>query len=218
MPFDIIIVGAGGFGREVMQWARSTFDRNQFRLKGFLDDDSECINNTHCGLPWLGSIAEGKDRYAIQENDRFLYAIGNIENKRSIIQGLKKRGAQFINLIHPTAIVSDSAKLGEGVVVCPFALVSDQATLDDFTMVNFYASCAHDVTIGKYSILSPYATVNGFSQLEEEVFLGTHATVTAYLSVGTKSKISANSVAMKDVPPNSIVYGVPGKSMRIFAE
>ncbi|MBW1801503.1 MAG: hypothetical protein JRJ85_12340, partial [Deltaproteobacteria bacterium] len=102
-------------------------------------------------------------------------------------------------------------------VICPFVTVSDNADIDDFAMLQLYASCGHDSKIGRYGILSPYATVNGFSTLEDEVFMGTHATVTAYRKVGFRAKISANSVAMQDVPSYGFVYGVPGKTRIIFS-
>ena len=107
----------------------------------------------------------------------------------------------------------NTEKIGEGVVICPFCLVSDNAQLDDFVMVNSYATCGHDVKVGKYSILSPYVALNGFVVLEDEVFLGTHATVISGKRVGYRSKISANSVVMRNVPPNKIVFGVPGKAI-----
>ena len=77
--------------------------------------------------------------------------------------------------------------------------------------MNIYSSCGHDSKIGKYCILSPYAAVTGFSILEDEVFLGTHSTVIPGKKVGYRLKVSANSVVMRDVPSNKIVFGVPGK-------
>ena len=213
---NIVIVGAGGFGREVHLWAKRLLEGPDYRFKGFIDDNPDSANNLPAHTKLLGAIQPGAIQYQILENDRFIYAIGSIDNKREIVTGLQDRGAKFISLIHPTAIVAETANIGQGVVICPFALVSDQADLSDFVMVNCYASCAHDTRVGRYSILSPYATLNGFVELEQEVFLGTHATVTAGRKVGARSRISANSVAMTDVPSQSIVVGVPGKPKMIF--
>jgi len=124
-----------------------------------------------------------------------------------------EKKVKFLKLIHPTAIVVDTAKIGDGVIICPFCLVSDNVRLDDFVMMNIYSSCGHDARVGKYCILSPYATLNGFVILENEVFLGTHSTVIPGKRVGYKSKVSANSVVMRNVPPNKIVIGVPGKAI-----
>lgn len=213
---DIVIVGAGGFGREVYLWAKRLLESANYRFKGFIDDNPDSANNLPKHTKLLGAIQPGVNQYQILEDDRFIYAMGSIDNKREIITGMQNRGATFISLIHPTAVVAETAFIGQGVVICPFALISDQADLAEFVMVNCYASCAHDARVGRYSILSPYATLNGFVELGQEVFLGTHATVTAGKKVGDRSRISANSVAMTDVPSQSIVLGVPGKHKMIF--
>lgn len=213
---DIVIVGAGGFAREVFTWAQDSFGENGYRFKGYIDDDSQQTLLTNRGLNWLGSISKGPHQYRVQPTDRFLFAIGRIEVKARLIETLKEQAAIFLTMIHPTALVAESAEIGQGVVICPYALISDNAKISDFVLINFYASCAHDTSVGAYSVLSPYATLNGFAQIESETFLGTHATVTANRTVGYRSKVSANSVVMTDVPPKSIVYGVPGKYKTIF--
>jgi acetyltransferase-like isoleucine patch superfamily enzyme len=83
-------------------------------------------------------------------------------------------------------------------------------------MLNFYASCGHDANIEKFCIFSPYATVNGFTGLDEGVFLATHVSVGAGKKIGRDSKVSANSVVTADVPEKTLVYGVPGKMANIF--
>ena len=211
---NIIIIGAGGFGREVYCWAKDTFSNQEFQIKGFLSNNPRDLDNFDMDVP----ILEDATTYKIEEKDRFIFAIGDIDAKKRIVTNMKNQGAKFITLIHPTAVVAKSAHIGEGVIICPFALVSSHVELQDFVTINFYSSCGHDAKVGKYCILSPYATLNGFTILEDEVFLGTHATVTARKKVGYRSKVSANSVAMYDVPPHTLVYGVPGKNQTIFKE
>lgn len=212
--YNIIIIGAGGFGREVYNWAKESFSPKKFRIKGFLSSNPNDLNNFNFDVGILGH----ENSYNIKKQDRFLVAIGDIDIKKGVVAKLKKKGAQFLNLIHPTAIVSKTAKMGQGVIICPFVIVSDHVILDDFVLMNIYSSCGHDAKVGKYCVLSPYATLNGFAVLEDEVFLGTHSTVTPKRKIGFRSKISANSVAMHDVPARSFVFGVPGKHKVIFRE
>jgi len=207
--YDIVIIGAGGFGREVYLWAKDSFSKDQYRIKGFLDDNPRILDIYNMDVGVVGNL----DNYKIENQDRFLFAIGDIDIKKHLITKLKEKGAKFLTLIHPTAIMANTTKIGEGVIVCPFCLVSDNVLLEDFVMMNVYSSCGHDAKVGSYSILSPYATLNGFVILEDEVFLGTHTTVIPYKRVGYKSKVSANSVVMRDVPVNKIVFGVPGKAI-----
>ena len=205
--YNILIVGAGGFAREVYYWANDSFSKENYKVKGFLSYNQKDLDGYNIKADIIGN----DDNYKIEENDRFIIAIGEIDIKKRAVNRLKKRGAKFISLIHPTAIIIPTAKIGEGVVICPYCLISDNVQLDNFVMMNTYASCGHDVQVGKYSILSPYVALNGFVKLEDEVFVGTHATVISYKKVGFQSKVSANSVVMRDVPPNRMVVGVPGK-------
>ena len=216
--FDVIIIGAGGFGREMYHWTNNTLPKAKFRIKGFLDDSPGQLTGFKIGVDILGSIHSKKNIYSIKKQDRFLFAIGSIDNKKEAISSLKKRGAQFLTLIHPTSVIAETAKIGEGVIICPFVTVTDNVIIEDFAMLNFYASCGHDSKVGKYSILSPYATLNGFAVLEDEVFMGTHSTITANVKIGYGGKICANSVAMQDAPPHTFVYGVPGKNQTIFSK
>lgn len=216
---DLVIVGAGGLGREVYQWLRDwTASRpagdSLYRIKGFL-------SNRPCDLQGFDlspSILASPEAYTVEAQDRFVLAIGSVSTRRRIADDLKSRGARFITFCHPTAVVSQTASLGEGVIVCPFATVSVNAILEDFVMLNFYASCGHDARLGKFCVLSPYATVNGFTVLEDEVFMGTHSTVTARRRVGYRATIGANSVALTDVPADTLLLGVPGKKLNIRAD
>lgn len=217
---DLVIVGAGGFGREVYQWlkddlrARAREGQPVPHIKGFLSENPDDLRGFTIDLGVIGSPRE----YVIEDGDRFLLAIGTVRPRIRVAQELRQRGAQFYTLVHPTAVVAETAILGEGVVVCPFAIVNAYSKIGDLTMFNAYASCGHDVQIGNFCVLSPYATVNGFGILEDEVFLGTHAAVTPGKRVGAGSQVSANSVAADDVPPRTLVMGVPGKKWTIFSE
>ncbi len=209
---DIVIVGAGGFGREVYGWAKQSFAKDAYQFKGFLDKDNQSLDGFNLGLSVLGS----EDDYVVQANDRFLLAVGDVDIKKKIVLKLKEKGAQFLTMIHPTALVIDTATIGEGVVICPFATVSGWVVLGDFVMMNMYASCGHDAKVGKYSILSPYCIVNGVGTVGEQVFLGSHSTVARLKTVGNNSKVSANSAVLQDVPPRAFVVGVPGVAKVIF--
>ena len=149
--YDITIIGAGGFGREVYLWAKDLFSKDQYRIKGFLDDNPRILDNYDMDIGIIGNL----DNYEIKNRDRFLFAIGNINIKKGLIIKMKKKGAKFLALIHPTALIADTAKIGEGVIIYPYVIVSDNAQLEDFVMLNSYSSCGHDAKVGKYCILSP---------------------------------------------------------------
>jgi sugar O-acyltransferase (sialic acid O-acetyltransferase NeuD family) len=211
--YDLIIVGAGGFARELRQFVGTSFPPAALKLKGFLSNNPHDFDHFEIDEPILGD----PETYVPLPKDRFLLAIGSIEHRKKVVEQLKLRQARFLTLIHPTAYVDANAKIGEGCVIYPFASVMNAATIGDFVTMSIYASAGHDAQIGNYCNLSPYATMNGFSVLEEDVFLGTHASVLASLRVGRGSKVSANSVVTHNVQPDTLVFGVPGRHARVQA-
>jgi sugar O-acyltransferase (sialic acid O-acetyltransferase NeuD family) len=201
---NIIIIGAGGFGREVYQWSLAAFDKGQYKIKGFLSKNKEDLE----GFDIPAGIIGDEDSYKIQENDRFILGIGSIAIRKKVVSALQNKGAEFIRLVHPTAIVSRNSVIGEGVVICPYSIVTDSVVIGDFSMLNIYSSCGHDAKLGMHCVLSPYATLNGGAVLGDGVFMATHTVVTGSKTVGDGCVIGANSIVLHNIPDNSKVIGV----------
>lgn len=204
---DIVIVGAGGFAREIETLLPTFLPKADYRLKGFLGKDQGVPSEHDLSDRLLGD----PENYVPQANERFVLAIGNMDARRRTVESLMQKGGSFLTLTHPMAYVAPTATLEHGVIIYPFASVSNNAHLQTATKLNYYASVGHDTQLGKYCLLAPYATVNGFGVLEDEVYLSTHSTVAPQVRVGFQSKLSANSAAMKDVPERSLLFGVPGR-------
>jgi len=206
-PERILIVGAGGFGREVVHWARAAWPDWAGRIAGFLATDGGSRPVGDLPLPILADPAAFEPR----PGDGLLLAIGIPGVRRRVAEDLLARGGAFLTLVHPTAIVAATAMLGPGAIVCPQAVVSDSAAVGRCVLVNYHASLAHDAAAGDFSVLSPYATLGGGARIAADVFLGLHATVGPGVTVAAGSKVAANSCALHDVPPRSLVHGVPGR-------
>lgn len=203
----IIIVGAGGFGREVLQWACDAWPERASRIAGFLSAERDRLDQHACRLEIIGDPGS----YVPQPGDALLLAIGIPGIRRNVAESLRSRGAEFLTLLHPTAIVASTATIGEGSVICPYAIVSDAARVGDFVLMNYHSSLGHDASAGDHAVLSPYATLGGNAHIGEDVFMGLHASVGPGRKIGAGSKVSANSCALSDAPPDSIVYGAPGR-------
>jgi sugar O-acyltransferase (sialic acid O-acetyltransferase NeuD family) len=204
----IIIVGAGGFGREVLQWARHAWPEHVSKIAGFLSADADKLNGHAPTLPILGSPAD----FEPQPSDGLVLAIGVPGVRRQVAEQLEANGGRFLTLIHPSAIVADTARVGVGTIICPYAIVSDAVRLGRFVLVNYHSSLGHDARAGDFAVLSPHACLGGRGAIAEDVFLGLHASVGPGISVGSQSKVSANSSALISAPAGSIVFGVPGRT------
>ena len=203
----ILIVGAGGFGREVLQWARDAWPEHASLIAGFLSAERNRLDHHDCNL----DIIADPDRYEPAAGDGLLLAIGIPEVRRHVAESLQSRGAEFLTLIHPTAIVAPTASIGDGSIICPYAIVSDSARVGNQVLLNYHASLGHDASAGDYAVLSPYAALGGNAHVEADVFMGLHASVGPGRRIGARSKVSANSCALVDAPADSIIYGVPGR-------
>jgi len=209
----ILIVGAGGLGREVLHWACDAWPDMAPLIEGFLSADAGILAGHDCSLPVIGDPA----RFEPQSGDALLLAIGIQHVRRRVAENLLARGAEFLTLVHPTAIVAPTASIGAGSIVCPGVIVSDAARLGRFTLLNYHASIAHDGATGDFAVLAPYATLGGGARVADDVFLGLHASVGPGIEVGMGSKVAANSCALADVPPESLVHGVPGRLAPLLA-
>lgn len=199
----ILIVGAGGFGREVLLWASDAWPDHAAEIAGFLSADPALP----VPLPILGDPAA----FLPAPGDGLLLAIGIPHVRRRVAEALLARDAKFLTLVHPTAVVAPSAAIGLGSILCPYSIASDAARLGRFTLMNYHSSLGHDASAGDFSVLSPYAALGGGATIADDVFLGLHASLGPGKRIGPRSKVSANSAALADAPADSLVFGVPGR-------
>lgn len=199
----ILIVGAGGFGREVLCWARDAWPDHVSRIAGFLSADPL----RRVSLPILGDPGT----FIPESTDAFLLALGAPGARRHVAENLLSKNALFLSLIHPMAFVAPTARIGTGSILCPYAIASDAVCLGRFTLMNYHSSLGHDATTGDFAVLSPYASLGGGASIGDDAFLGLHASVGPGKTVGHRSKVSANSAALSDAPDDTLVYGVPGR-------
>jgi len=203
---DLIIVGAGGFGREVLAWARES--AGEWLVKGFLDDNPRALDGFGGDLPpILGAVAV----YRPRPRDVFVCAMGQIESKRRCVGLVRANGGVFTNVIHATAVHSRRARLGMGVILCPYSIVSPDVELGDFVTVNLHSTVSHDSVVGRWSQLHCHVDITGGVTLGEGVLVGSHASVLPRLKVGAGAVVGAGSIVVRDVAPGVTVFGVPAR-------
>lgn len=208
-PTRLVIVGAGGFGREVLGYAQELRARGAcLDVVGFLDDNP-MVDLPYRGAPHLGRIAD----YVVTDTVRFVVAVGDPARRAETTALLAERDARFFTIVHPTAHVATTATIGEGCIIGPMCAIGNEGFVDDHAILTSYAAVGHDAYVGRTATLSPHTVVNGGSEVGDGVFLGSHASVNPGLEIGSWSKISAGTVVYADVEPGSLVSGNPATAV-----
>lgn len=206
---DIIIVGAGGLGREMLQWLSDINQvKESWNIKGFLDDNIHALDSYSYPVKIIGTIKDWQP----SGNEVFASAIADPDIKEKVVTLLKSRDAEFVSVIHPDASIGNYNELGEGVVVYPGARITVNVKVGDF--VTFLHSFAgHDVTIGDFSTVFGCSSLNGFVHVGRNVLISSHVDVIPERKIGDHSFIGAGSVVVDNVKPNTKVFGNPARKM-----
>lgn len=209
---DLIIIGAGNFGREVLSYAieiekSGTVD---WKIKGFINDILDALDKYNIEEYKIISTIKN---YEIQDNDVFVCAISDPKPKLKLCQELVLKGAKFINFIHPTASIMDRAVVGQGLIMGPYSVIGPDCIVGDFVTINRFSSFGHDAIVGDGCTFSSFCDVTGHTVLSDCVFMGSHSSVTPHVKVGSGAKISAGSIVFKNIKSEETVYGNPAKKL-----
>ena len=204
----IYIIGAGGFGREVLN-IYIDLGREE-EVAGFL------IEN--CDSP--GSPVNGKPVYDITLLDsidttgvRLICAIGTPLRKR-LIENTKGKAYGYDSVVHPSVIKSKWVAFGEGTIICAGNIFTSQIDVGDYSIVNLSCTIGHDVQLGKYTTISPGVNISGRVTIGDECFVGTGVSIIEKVTIGNRSYIGAGSVVVDDIPSDILALGVPAKPVR----
>lgn len=202
----LAILGASGHGKVVADAA----EHSGWDSITFFDDAWPDVKDNGS---WLvdGNTASLLERLA--EFDGVVVAIGSNCIRAEKQNSLSVAGARLATVVHPSAVVSLYATIGEGAVVFGNAVVNACAIVGAGTIVNTGAIVEHDCVVGEFAHLSPNAALAGGVNLGQEAWVGACASVRQLLSVGAGSVVGMGAVVTRDVPPGATVVGNPAKPL-----
>lgn len=205
----LILVGGGGFGRELASWVdHAAAAGHGAPLAGFIDSKPDAMQGHD--TPWLGDFGD----FAMRPDDMFLLGVGNPATKVRIVATLRERGARFARFVHPTAIVGRNAVQGEGVILTPLSVVTADTYLGDFVTVLSFSGIGHDASVGAFTTISTHVDVMGGASLGERVMVGSGARIMPGIKVGDDAKVGAAALVMLTVKPGSTVFARAAKRLK----
>ncbi|MEH1166190.1 acetyltransferase [Micromonospora sp. CPCC 205539] len=215
MSVDLVIVGCGGHGREVLGIVRAinaAADAGPvWRVRGFVDDQPSEVNLKRVqrlDVPFLGSTA----RLAEQPAGTYLaLGIGDPSARRTVDERLAPYRLPAAVLVHPDATVGPDAVYGEGLLAFPGARVTTNVALGRHVHLNQNSAVAHDCEVGDHVSVNPLGAVSGDCWLGDGVLIGAGAVVLQKLRVGADATVGAGACVVRDVPAGTVVKGVPAR-------
>jgi sugar O-acyltransferase (sialic acid O-acetyltransferase NeuD family) len=205
---NLVIIGAGGFGREAVAWAQQSLQVGcEWEFKGLIDDNLDAFKLRSSPGRLLGRIED----YQPASDEVFVCAIGVPAIKRKVSELIASRGGRFTRLVHRTAVLGHEVNLAEGVILCPYVVISANNRIGRGVGVNIHASVDHDANIGDWSQVNCHCDLTAAVEVGREVFMGSRVSVIPNVRVGDGAYIGAGSVVLRDVPPGWKVVGCPAR-------
>lgn len=209
MMKKIIIVGAGGFGREAYYLIKDINRVNPtWDLVGFLDDARTTLQDKKIDTPVLSTI----DDWTPSDDEYYVLGIASPRVKEIVVEKLRKKGVKhFATLISPQAIVNETAELGEGCVVTAQSSIGDCSVVGDY--VNVAGSVVgQDVVIGDFTTTTAYVNIPT-AKLGKRCFVGSNSVILGNL--GDDVEVVTGSVVFHKVKSGLKVMGYPAKKIEL---
>jgi sugar O-acyltransferase (sialic acid O-acetyltransferase NeuD family) len=210
---QIIIVGAGGHGKVVLDILRA---QGQVKPIGFLDADTSIAGTQVGGLPVLGPI-NLLPRLRQQKIAGAIVAIGDNRTRLRYASILREHGLELINAIHPTACISPSATIGQNVAIAARAVICTDAKIEDSVIINTAAVVDHECIVEQGAHICPGVNLGGRVRIGAGAFVGLGANVIQCLTIGQQAVIGAGATVIRDIPDHATAVGVPARVIKVDA-
>ncbi|QHL87482.1 acetyltransferase [Nibribacter ruber] len=208
---DIVIVGAGGLGREVLMLIRQINQHTPtWNFLGFYDDASP---EAGFGYPYLGTV---DDLNNTPTPLHAVIAIGDCQAKAKVVERLFNNFLLFPVLVHPSVVneVVQLNQIDEGSIICQNCILTINVRLGKHVLLNLACTLGHDAVLGDFCSLMPQVAVSGGVTLQKGVYMGTNSSILQYKSVGVFTAIGAGAVVTQDLPDHCTAVGVPARIIK----
>ena len=191
------LYGASGHGKVI----KDILEAQGIKVEAFVDDNTSVQQ-----LSGKTVLHQSKDLSPI------IVSVGNNKTRKALVERLS---CEFGVAIHPSAIVSPLARVGEGTVIMPGAIINADAVIGKHCIINTGASIDHECIVGDYCHIAPHATLCGQVHVGEGTLIGVGASVIPCINIGKWCTIGAGAAVVDNVPNYSTIVGVPAKMLKM---
>ena len=206
----LVIIGAGGFGQEII-WAVRNINalRSQFEILGYCDDDPEKKGTVIYRATVLGSPEE-VDR-TLPEKPSFICAIGDNVKRAKAAKIVLSLGWLPATVIDPSVIVAEGVSVGKGTYVGAGCILSPYAQIGNYVIINHHCSIGHNSVLEDFVQVSPGGRISGSCHIKEGATLGSNSVIAPGKELGRFATLGASSFAMTNIVDDVTAIGTPAR-------
>ena len=207
----VIILGGGGHARVLID----TLMQRNCKILGIVDNEKSKYGSNLEGITVIGDDSS-LTCYPVDEIVLVngLGSVKGTDDRTLLFNKFKQKGFVFARVIHPAAVISPFAVLGEGVQVMAGAVIQPGCIIGDNAIINTKVSVDHDCRIGANVHLAPGVTISGGVIIENNVHIGCGASVIQSVRIGEGSIIGAGAVVLEDLRPQVTAVGLPARVVK----
>jgi len=195
-PKDIIIIGAGGIGRETAYIIEEINEvRKTWNIIGFVDDNCDMHGQCLNGYDVLGGLEYLK---GIDKKTYVVIAMANCKLKRKIV-GELKACFEFATIVHPTVRISKYIDIGQGTIIYKGTVLTVNTTIGNHVTISGNCGIGHDTVIGDFSSILWGANLSGYDFVGKEVFIGVGVNIIQNIKIDDGIRVGAGEIVSKNM-------------------
>lgn len=214
---SLIVVGAGGFGRETIELIRALqIAGSTIELRGVCDDDPALRGGDVLGVPVIGPVTVLHEH----PDTDIVVTIGNPSNfgaRKRIVDQLGLGADRYATLFHPTTVVPESATVGPGSIIHANSVLTAAVFVGSHVVMMPSVVLTHDDRVGDYATIGAGAMLAGGVVVGEGAYIGSGAMVREHISIGDGSLVGMGSVVTRNIPGGQVWAGSPARYVREVA-
>ena len=197
-PSELIVYGAGGHGKVIIEIARAC----GITVVAVLDDHAQTTE-------LLGAPVQIPPKKFLPIS--LVVSIGSNTLRKAVFERLAAAGEISSALVYPFASISSTANLGRGTMICAGVVVNTLSQINEGCIRNSECSVDQDWNIGCHVHIGPGARLAGGVSIGDESFIGMGSVILPGITIGSRVIVGAGSVVTRNLPDGVTAFGVPAK-------
>jgi sugar O-acyltransferase (sialic acid O-acetyltransferase NeuD family) len=209
----VIIIGAGGLGKEILEIFYSTETKRNVAL--FDNINTSLPEKIYAQFPIIKSFEEAIGFFKENDDYGFTLGIGNPAIRKKLYETFLSIGGKIESVISPKAHIGPfDNHIAAGVNLMIGCVLTHNINVGKGTLINQNATIGHDTNIGKFVEVAPGVNISGYCGIGDLCNIGTNATILPQIKLGRNVIVGAGAVVTKNIPDDSVVVGIPAQKIR----